>query len=115
MDEMLAPRRLSWSALTLGALALLAAVLAAPLAFGKGGKEPSKPAEWSEEDGHVVLRVFSPRELKAYLQPPGTVPEGGKKGELIVILHGHGGTATGMLGYMSPVAEPRGAYVLACE
>ena len=53
--------------------------------------------------------MFSPP-LKAYFAAPSTLPEGGKKAELIVILHGHGGTATGMLGYIQPVADARGAF-----
>jgi poly(3-hydroxybutyrate) depolymerase len=97
-------------------LLLLVALVAAPAAaLAKGGKEVVKPPEWSEEDGRTVLHVFSPRALKAYFVPPATLPEAGKKADLVVILHGHGGTATGMLGFAASIAEPRGAYVLACE
>ena len=82
--------------------------------FAKGGKPEAKAPEWSEADGRTVLNVFVPHPLKAYYVPPSNLAEG-KKAELIVILHGHGGTATGMLGYISPAAEARGAAVLACE
>jgi poly(3-hydroxybutyrate) depolymerase len=96
-------------------LVLVLLLGAAPLAaLAKGGKEVAKPPEWTEEEGHTVLRVFSPP-LKAYFAAPSTLPEGGKKAELIVILHGHGGTATGMLGYAQPLADARGAYLIACE
>jgi poly(3-hydroxybutyrate) depolymerase len=96
------------------AFALLAG--SATLAAAKGGKPaPPPPAAWSEEDGRQVVRVEVGRGMKAYLQPPATPPEGERKAELIVILHGHGGTANGMLHFAALVAESRGAYVLACE
>lgn len=102
-----------------GLVVSLALVLCAPSALGKGGKPEVKAPEWSEEDGRTILRVFAPSALKAYYLAPPAVDEGAAKGpakaELIVILHGHGGTATGMLGYIAPVAAGRGAAVLACE
>ena len=112
MEPMRAP-----SVLVALLLAAVALVVGARGAAGKGGapKEASKPPEWTEEDGRTVLRVSSPRPLKAYFRPPATPPEEGKKGELIVILHGHGGTATGMLGHAAMIGDPRGAFVLACE
>lgn len=84
-------------------------------AHAKGGKSPGKPPEWTEEAGRRVLQVFDPTALKAYVQAPSSPPEGGKKSELIVILHGHGGTATGILPYAIEIAEPRRAYAMACE
>src|SRR5262245_3409827 len=103
------------------ALLVLAGVaIATPggVAIAKGGdkgKDAPKPAEWGEEDGKAVLRVSSPHAMKAYFAAPGTPPAEGKKAELIVILHGHGGTATGMLGFAAPLADARGAYLMACE
>jgi poly(3-hydroxybutyrate) depolymerase len=93
---------------------LLLATSGVALAKGKD-KDAGKAPEWSEEEGRLVLRVFSPRALKAYLVAPSEPPAEGKKADLLVILHGHGGTATGVLGYATPVAAARGAYLLACE
>lgn len=95
-------------------VALLLAALPARATLAKGGKPEAKAPTWTEEDGRTVLRVFAPSPLKAYYAPPAGLAEG-KKAELVVILHGHGGTATGMLGYVSPAADARGAAVLACE
>jgi len=107
-----ARRRVSWAL-----LAALAATAAPPLAWAKGAKPaPAKPKqpEWSEEAGRQVLQVFDPP-LKAYLMAPPTLPEAGKKAELVIVLHGHGGTATGMLGYVTQITEPRNAFAMACE
>lgn len=110
MARMGAPR------LVVALLALLAVSAPAAPAFGRGApKEAPKAPAWSEEDGRTVLRVFAPRPLKAYFRAPATPPEEGRKGELIVVLHGHGGTATGLLGHAAMIGDPRGAYVLACE
>src|SRR5262245_6005902 len=101
-------------------LAIVCALLAAAAgtALGKGGPKgkpaPSKAPEWSEEAGTFTLQVFDPP-LKAYVQAPSTAPEAGKKVELVITLHGHGGTAQGLLGYMAPIASKRGAYCMACE
>ncbi len=96
---------------------VLAVVLVAGAAresLAKGGKAEAKGPEWSEADGMTVLKVFEPTALKAYYAPPSSLAEG-KKAELIVILHGHGGTATGMLRTAVQFGETRGAAVLACE
>lgn len=101
------------SALVLCALASVGPALRT--ADAKGGKAaPAAAPVWSEEDGRTILRVTSPSPLKAYYAPPKDLPEG-KKAELIVTLHGHGGTATGLFGYTAPIADARGAAVLACE
>ncbi len=101
--------------LVLGALALTVARPCVRVAHAKGAKAaPAAPPQWTEEDGRNVLRVSSPSPLKAYYAPPKDLPEG-KKAELIVTLHGHGGTATGLFGYTSPIADARGAALLACE
>ena len=101
--------------LVLGALALASTGPALRVADAKGGKAaPAAPPQWTEEDGRAVLRVTSPSPLKAYYAPPKELPEG-KKAELIITLHGHGGTATGLFGYTSPIADARGAALLACE
>lgn len=101
---------------------LLALSLAAGTASAKGGAHtgpkgrsaPSKAPEWTEEAGTFTLQVFDPP-LKAYVQAPPTAPEAGKKVELVITLHGHGGTAQGLMGYMAPIASKRGAYCMACE
>lgn len=98
--------------LCLATLALVPATARTVLA--RGGKAEVKAPEWTEEDGRAVVRVFGARPLKAYYLPP-SAGAAGAKAELIVVLHGHGGTATGMLGYVSGVADGRGAGVLACE
>jgi poly(3-hydroxybutyrate) depolymerase len=98
--------------LVAAALALLAAGSGAALA--KGGKAAAKPPEWTEEGGTQVLRVFEPSEMKAYVKAPAE-PAAGKKPELWVCLHGHGGTATGLFSYGQSASEGRGAVVLACE
>jgi|GEM_PF-2635264 len=98
------------------ASALGAVVARAPFACAKGGpKEAAAPPVWGEEDGRTVLRVSSPRPLKAYVVTPTHLPEAGKLAELLVVLHGHGGTATGLLQYGTGIAGPREAFVLACE
>jgi predicted esterase len=99
------------------AAAVVLSLVALRNAHAKGGKPAPAPpaAEWSEEDGRTVVKVTVGRGMKAYFQAPATLPEGDKKGELIVILHGHGGTATGMLHFAASVGEPRNAFVLACE
>src|SRR5262245_24280144 len=106
-------RRLPWAL-----LAVLAATSASPLAWAKSAPKAApakpKPPEWTEEAGRQVLQVFDPP-LKAYLSAPPTLPEASKKAELVIVLHGHGGTATGMLGYVTQVTEPRGAFAMACE
>ena len=98
------------------AFVIVALFVACPsrTSFAKGGKADPKAPEWTEADGRTVLNVFAPHALKAYYSPPSNLAEG-KKAELNVILHGHGGTATGMLGYIRPAADARGAAVLACE
>ncbi|HVG93057.1 MAG TPA: prolyl oligopeptidase family serine peptidase [Planctomycetota bacterium] len=98
-------------------LLLAAAILAvaAPGAFGRGGKDEAAPAEWSEEDGRTILKVRSPSPMKAYLVEPAAAPAEGAKAELLIALHGHGGTATGLLQYGASAARPRDMYVLACE
>jgi poly(3-hydroxybutyrate) depolymerase len=103
-------------------IALVLLALAAGTASAKGGAHTgpksrptaAKPPEWSEEAGTFTLQVFDPP-LRAYVQPPPTAPEAGKKVELVITLHGHGGTAQGLLGYMAPIAGRRGAYCMACE
>jgi poly(3-hydroxybutyrate) depolymerase len=96
----------------LAALGLLAALPAA--ASARGGKPAARAPEWSEEAGAEVLRVFEPSEMKAYVKAPAERPAG-KKPELWVVLHGHGGTATGLFSYGQSASEGRGAVVLACE
>lgn len=87
-----------------------------PVAMARGAKEAAGPPPvWTEEDGRVVVRVSGPRPLKAYVATPTEPPAEGKKAELLVTLHGHGGTATGLLNYGAGIAGPRNAYVLACE
>ncbi len=98
----------------LALFALLVVGMPARTSLAKGGKPVVQAPTWTEEDGRTVLHVFAPSPLKAYYAAPSNLAEG-KKAELIVILHGHGGTATGMLGYISPVADGRGAAILACE
>ena len=107
------PARALW---TVGLLALAAGTALAKggAHTGPKGRPTSKPPEWSEEGGTFTLQVFDPP-LKAYVQPPPAAPEGAKKVELVITLHGHGGTAQGLLGYMSPIAGRRGAYCMACE
>jgi predicted esterase len=98
------------------AVAVLCA--AAGTALGKGGAKgkpaAGKPPAWSEEAGTFTLEVFDPP-LRAFVQPPATAPEEGKRVELVITLHGHGGNAQGLLGYMAPVAGKRGAYCMACQ
>ena len=100
-------------------LVALALALAAGSALAKGGAHTGpkggggKPAEWTEDGGNFTLQVFDPP-LKAYVQPPPTV-DPAKKVELVITLHGHGGTASGLMGYMAPIAAKRGAYCMACE
>jgi predicted esterase len=101
------------SLLALAALLVLAAPPARVL-LAKGGKPAVEAPTWTEEDGRTVLHVFAPSPLKAYYVPPTNLAEG-KKAELIIVLHGHGGTATGMLGDATSVADGRGGAVLACE
>src|SRR5436190_4279474 len=92
--------------LSLLLLAVTSAVLVvARPASAKGGKEAARAPEWTEEEGRTVLRVFSPSPLKAYFAAPTTALETGKTAEMIVVLHGHGGTATGLLGYVSQLPE----------
>jgi poly(3-hydroxybutyrate) depolymerase len=100
------PRAGTWIALS------LAACLFAPAAVARG-KAAKKPPEWSEEAGRPVLRVFEPAPMRAYLHVP-ELPEG-KKTSLVVVLHGHGGTPTGMLGYGASIADARGEVWMACE
>ncbi len=97
------------------ALWLAVAFLGSGVAFARGGKEAVKAPEWTEEEGRTVLRVFEPAPLKAYFSAPSEAVPEGKKAELVVVLHGHGGTATGMLGYAGQASAPRQAFVLACE
>jgi len=98
----------------LALVALVLVALPARATLAKGGKPAVQAPAWTEEDGRTVLHVFAPSPLKAYYAAPSNLAEG-KKAELIVGLHGHGGTATGVLGYLSTLAEARGAAVLACE
>jgi poly(3-hydroxybutyrate) depolymerase len=98
----------------LSLFALLVVGMPARTSLAKGGKPVVQAPTWTEEDGRTVLRVFAPSPLKAYYAAPSNLAEG-KKAELIVGLHGHGGTATGVLGYLSTIADARGAAVLACE
>ena len=114
-------------------LAVLVLAFAAGTALGKGGAHTGpksrpaagKPPEWSEEAGVFTLQVFDPP-LRAFVQAPSAAPEPeagmgegakpeAKKVELVITLHGHGGTAQGLLGYMAPIAGRRGAYCMACE
>jgi predicted esterase len=100
------------------AAALLAVVAGGGIAFGpdaaaKGGKTSRRPPEWSEEAGRPVLRVLEPSPMRAFLHVP-EIPEG-KKTALVVVLHGHGGTPTGMLGYGASLADARGEVWMACE
>ncbi len=88
--------------------------LLASSAAAKGGKEAVKPPEWGEENGQPIVHVFDPAPLKAYLHVPSDLPEG-KKIEMIVVLHGHGGTATGLLGYDTQISDERKALLMACE
>jgi hypothetical protein len=97
------------------ACALVAAVRV-PTAAGRGAKEAAgPPPQWTEEDGRIVVKVSVPRPLKAYVTTPTEPPAEGKKVELLVTLHGHGGTATGLLNYGAGIMGPRNGYVLACE
>jgi predicted esterase len=99
---------------------LVAAVLAVgsppPVALAKGAAKPTKarPAEWTGDDAHPNLLLHDPMEIKAYGYVPSSI-EAGKKTSLVVVLHGHGGTATGMLGYGTPVADARSECWLAVE
>ncbi|MBL9086057.1 MAG: peptidylprolyl isomerase [Planctomycetia bacterium] len=94
----------------------LVAALRVPVASGRGTKDaPGPPPEWTEEDGRVVVKVAVPRPLKAYVITPTEAPAEGTKAELLVSLHGHGGTATGLLQYGAGIMGPRNGYVLACE
>ncbi|MFO0934432.1 MAG: peptidylprolyl isomerase [Planctomycetota bacterium] len=97
------------------AVALVAAVRV-PTAAGRGATEAAgPPPQWTEEDGRIVVRVSVPRPLKAYVTTPTEPPAEGKKVELLVTLHGHGGTASGLLNYGAGIMGPRNGYVLACE
>jgi poly(3-hydroxybutyrate) depolymerase len=89
----------------------------APGAEARGGKEKeaAKPPVWSEEAGRTVLEVTSPSPMKAYVAEPARPPAEGAKAELLVTLHGHGGTATGLLSYGTTAAASRSMFVLACE
>lgn len=98
-----------------GVALALACATPPPVAFARGSKPAAAPPVWAEEDGRVVLRLTAPRPMKAYLHVPASPPEEGRKGDLIVALHGHGGTATGLLHYGAGAGAPRDAYVLACQ
>jgi poly(3-hydroxybutyrate) depolymerase len=92
-------------------LALAASLWAPSLAQARG--KPRKAPEWSEEAGRPVVRVLEPCSLRAFVHAP-EIPAG-KKVPLVVVLHGHGGTPTGMLGYGAPLADARGEIWMACE
>jgi poly(3-hydroxybutyrate) depolymerase len=94
----------------------VACVLAlASVAHARGKGAPRRPAEWSEEAGRQVVSVHDPCTMRAFLHVPEGLGEAGGKAALVVILHGHGGTPTGMLGYGAALADARGEVWMACE
>jgi predicted esterase len=88
--------------------------LAGGAAFAKGKPPPAKPAEWGEENGTQTVAVTEPTPLKAYVHVPSGLEEGKKVG-LVIVLHGHGGTPTGMLGYGRPIGDARKEIWMACQ
>ncbi len=102
-------------AILLPLTALLALSLAPSSALAKGGKPvKARPPAWTGDAGRPLLEVFDPIPMKAYGHVPANLPEG-QKTALIVVLHGHGGTATGMLGYGAGIGDARNECWLAVE
>ena len=94
-------------------LALFIFVFTADLAARGGGRRPGPPEAKVTADGDLErIEAEDPEGAVGFLYTPKSLAEG-KKGGLVVMLHGHGGTPKGVI--LRPVAEELGWLYLSVQ